>query len=95
VTEWEYLAYLWMKDRVRMNGVLQELGQDGWELITIYDGVAFFKQPKEDNEQVKEEIQDTKETAQWQGQETEEDIAKPQDIFCPHCGSTISSRGPS
>lgn len=47
--KWKYKVVEWKTrsgDQRELTWLLADLGIDGWELVTIHDGLAYFKRPK-------------------------------------------------
>ena len=44
MTRWEYATAPLVSHTLQQS--LNQWGEDGWELVTVVDNVAFFKRPK-------------------------------------------------
>ena len=43
--KWEY-TLVYMRTFAEMRRELTRLGEEGWELVAVHEGVFFFKRPK-------------------------------------------------
>jgi hypothetical protein len=43
--EWEYLVRIYCGSKSDHQDMINKLGADGWELVTIWDGLFHFKRP--------------------------------------------------
>jgi hypothetical protein len=47
LTRWDYFfIHFDRRDMGELWTPLETLGQDGWEMVGVSDGIAFFKRPK-------------------------------------------------
>jgi hypothetical protein len=47
VTRWDYFFITFdRRDMAELRAPLEKLGADGWEMVGVSDGIAFFKRPK-------------------------------------------------
>ncbi|MHA2055358.1 MAG: hypothetical protein ACW99F_17400 [Candidatus Hodarchaeales archaeon] len=44
--KWEYVHYLMYSDKEQEIRDFHNLGNEGWELVTINNNTAYFKRPK-------------------------------------------------
>lgn len=45
-TQWEYTVRIAVAPSEKTSLVYVELGADGWELVSVSEGCAYFKRPK-------------------------------------------------
>ena len=83
--KWEYNRFLVRSDEWDnslddefIHKTMDRLGEDGWELVSVDDGIAYFKRLKEDNGQEEETIQETR-----QEDTDQEDTYQPKSSINP------------
>jgi Ran GTPase-activating protein (RanGAP) involved in mRNA processing and transport len=92
VSRWEYrrqalepIEYGGYSKYIRMEipeRILELAGNHGWELTAVYDGMAYFKRPMEDNNGKEEtEVEEAQEQEDEEDKDKQEIYAQQGEIF--------------